>query len=97
MLYKSPRTEISIHPTHPIQPTILLIDHKHMYPDVSEMENNLPIPTMQWHKNYLFRKSFCRKKNKDENKDKDKDKDKEWKRPNMSYIFGKQRMQGYQR
>ena len=35
-------------------------------------------------------------KGKDKYKDKDKDKDKVLKRPNMCYIFEKQKVQGYQ-
>ena len=81
----APHRDFQPHPIHP------LIAQKHVCLSIWRIESHLKIPTMQW--NYLFRKDFCRKR---QRQNKDKDKDKEWKIPNMCYIFGKQRMQGYQ-
>ena len=55
-LIVAPHSDPTNQPTHPIQPTY---SSEAFMPDIL---CHLKIPTMQWNKNYLFRKDFCRKR-----------------------------------
>ena len=73
----------------PSNPSNPLVAQKHHSIYIWRIESILKIHTMQWNKNYIFKKDFWRKRKRQR-------KNKEWEWPHMCYIFGKPRMQQYQ-